>query len=562
MTLKWRRSKTNNSHVHNYLKQQILRALAATGLSSLDESEIILERPSHTEHGDLSTNVAMKLASKLRRNPREIASELLQNLQLDSEVVTKSEVAGAGFINFHLSLDYFRNALTELLKAGKDFGKSGWGKQQKVQFEFVSANPTGPLNVVSARAATVGDVLANLFRAVGFDTQTEYYVNDAGRQVRLLGKSVSARYMEQLGKEEPFPEEGYHGDYVKDLAQDILDKHGAKFAALDYDDRCQQLGQLALERIITSQQSVLEKYRVKFNNWFRESRLRAENAHLKVMDRLAQKEQLYEKAGAKWFKSTEFGDEKDRVLITSEGEPTYFLVDVAYHLDKYERGFEKLYDLWGPDHHGYINRMKAALLALGYPEGSFAVNIIQQVNLLRKGELVKMSKRAGKIIEMEELIEEVGVDVARFFFLERRSQSPLDFDMDLAKNTTEENPVFYVQYAHARVCNILKYAAERKIFISEKANLEVLKEPEEINLIKKLLEFPEVVSNAAKYLEPHRLPNYLQEMAAAFHRFYHHHRVVTEDNELTRARLILVEGMRIVLANALKILRITAPEKM
>ncbi len=271
---------------------------------------------------------------------------------------------------------------------------------------------------------------------------------------------------------------------------------------------------------------------------------------------------LYERDGAKWFKSSQFGDEKDRVLVTKEGDLTYFLVDIAYHMDKYERGFEKLYDLWGPDHHGYIDRMKAALLALGYPEGSFEVNIIQQVNLLQQGELVKMSKRAGKIIEMKELLDEVGVDVARFFFLERRSQSPLDFDLDLAKNTTDENPVFYVQYAHARICNIIKYAEEQGSGFSEQANLKLLGEPEEINLIKKLLEFPEIVSSAVTFLEPHRVPNYLQELAAEFHRFYHNHRVVSENDELTKARLVLTECTRIVLANALNLLGITAPERM
>ncbi|MFQ5865972.1 MAG: arginine--tRNA ligase [bacterium] len=546
---------------HDYLKKQIQRVLDSKGFSSDEIVDIVLEKPKSEEHGDLASNIAMILASKLRRKPEEIAQDILEAMELDPQIIAKGEVAG-GFINFHLNEHYFREALKDILKQGEKFGQSSWGHKQRVQIEFVSANPTGPLNVVSARAATVGDVLANLFNAVGFDTQKEYYINDAGRQVRLLGMSVSSRYMELLGKDEEFPEDGYHGEYVRDLAKEIIDGHGDKFVALEKETRWQQLSALALEKIIASQRKVLEDYRVHFDNWLRESKLRESKAHLEVLDLLSKKGYLYEKDGAKWFKSSMFGDEKDRVLVTKEGEPTYFLVDIAYHLNKYQRGFEKLYDLWGPDHHGYIDRMKAALVALGYPKGSFEVNIVQQVNLLQKGEVVKMSKRAGKIIEMEELIKEVGVDVARFFFLTRRSQGPLDFDIALAKDTSEENPVYYVQYAHARVCNILKYAEEQGVRFSEQADLELLNQTEEINLIKKLIEFPEVVSKAAKFLEPHRLPNYLKELAAAFHRFYHHHRVVTENKQLTQARLILVECTRIVLANALHILGITAPERM
>jgi arginyl-tRNA synthetase len=387
-------------------------------------------------------------------------------------------------------------------------------------------------------------------------------VNDAGRQVRLLGMSVSSRYMELLGKDEPFPEEGYHGEYIKELTQEILKNEGGKFVVLKKEVRWEKLTAIALEKILVSQQAVLKRFGVYFDSWFRESSLRATNAHLEVLKRLAEKGYLYEQDGAQWFKSSAFGDEKDRVLVTREGEPTYFLMDIAYHMNKYQRGFEMLYDLWGPDHHGYIERMKAALLALGYPKGTFEVNIIQQVNLIEKGEVVKMSKRAGRIIEMEELIDEVGVDVARFFFAERRTQSPLDFDLDLARNTSEENPVYYVQYAHARICNILKYAAEQGQGFSEPANLNRLSQPEEMTLIKKLLEYPEIITKAVQYLEPHRVPNYLQELAATFHRFYHNHRVVTEDIELTRARLILVECTRIVLTNGLQMLGISAPERM
>ncbi|MFQ5677160.1 MAG: arginine--tRNA ligase, partial [bacterium] len=424
------------------------------------------------------------------------------------------------------------------------------------------ANPTGPINIVSGRAAAVGDALVNLLNAVGYDAIREYYVNDAGRQIRLLGESVSARYMELLGKEETFPEEGYHGEYIRDLANEIISEYGEKFASVEHHQRCAEFSTLALEKLLSSQRKVLADFRVDFDLWFRESKLRLSNAHTEVFDALSEKGYVYEKEGAQWFKSSRFGDEKDRVLITREGEPTYFLVDIAYHVDKYKRGFEQLYDLWGPDHHGYINRVKAALVAMGYPKGSFEVNIIQQVNLLEGGEVIKMSKRAGKIIEMKELIDEVGVDVARFFFVARRSQSQLDFDMDLAKNTSEENPVYYVQYAHARICNIMRHAEEQGYTLPDRADLTVLTTEEESTLIKKLSQFPDVVSQAAKFLEPHRIPNYLKELAADFHRFYHHHRVVTENKALTEARLILIQCARIVLANGFRLLGISAPERM
>lgn len=546
----------------SYLKEKLSEVIHAKGVGIADGVMIVFERPKNPEHGDLATNVAMLLAAKLRRNPRQIAQDLLQELKLDPNIVDKAEVAGAGFINFYFGKKYYQNSLREILNEGKKFGRSNIGQKRKVQFEFVSANPTGPLNVVSARAATVGDVLANVFNALGYDTNREYYVNDAGRQVRLLGMSVSSRYMELLGKGEPFPEEGYHGDYIWDLAREILNEQGEKYVTLQPEDRWEKLSTLALEKILSSQKKVLGDYRVNFDNWYRESKLRQQDAHREVLAKLTEDGYVYEKDGAQWFNSSKFGDEKDRVLVTSEGEPTYFLVDVAYHVDKYKRGFEQLYDLWGPDHHGYIDRMKAALVALGYPKGSFEVNIIQQVNLLEQGEIVKMSKRAGKIIEMKELLEEVGVDVARFFFVARRSQSPLDFDMDLAKNTSEENPVYYVQYAYARSCNIIKHAEKQGIMLPQAANLDLLDKNEEMDLIKKFLEYPDVLARTAGFLEPHRIPNYLQELAAVFHRYFHHHRVVTEDHELTKARLLLIEGTRIVLANALDLLGISAPERM
>lgn len=593
--------------------EQYLQSIMASALHSLGwpAIDIAIERPKQESFGDYATPTAMSLARHLRKAPRLLAAELVGHLRYDQELISEISIDGPGFINFRLGPAYWQAQLATILQERENFGKSAWGEGRKLQIEFVSANPTGPLNVVSARAASVGDVLVNLFRAVGFAAYREYYVNDAGRQIRLLGESVSVRYMALFNKTEPFPEEGYHGDYIIDLARDIREQHGDRFVPLSKDERATQLGDLALERIVKAHQDILARFRVNYDLWFRERSLRvpppprviqnlwrrsgaripkisrkqtgerplrggdggsgASNRQQEVLDILAQKGLTFEQEGALWFRSSQFGDEKDRVLITSAGEPTYFLVDIAYHLDKYRRGFEKLYDLWGPDHHGYIARMKAALVALGFPADSFDVRIIQQVNLLRDGALVKMSKRAGNIVEMAEVIDEVGVDAARFFFLMRKLDSPLDFDLDLAKKQTEENPVYYVQYAHARICSILAYAQTQLPHGQPGATADEVQSPgdlsqliaaEEIVLIKKLVEFPEVISKAAQFLEPNRLTTYLQELAASFHRFYHEHRVVSDDQSLTCARLQLVEATRLVLANALRLLNISAPEKM
>ncbi len=544
-----------------YLSRVIETALQAA-FELEDGGEITIERPRQENFGDYATTVALSLARTLRRAPRQIAETLVQHLRDEEGLVEKTTIDGPGFINFTLRPAFWQRFLLGILSAGEDFGRADWGGGEKVQVEFVSANPTGPLNVVSARAAAIGDVLVSLFNHVGFDASREYYINDAGRQVRLLGASVAARYLQLLGKEAKVPEDGYQGDYIRDLAQEILDEHGEKFAGLPESERNARLAELALDKMIRLHKETMQRYRVEYQVWFHESDLRRERKHEKVLQRLGDNGYIYEKDGAVWFRTTDFGDEKDRVLVTREGEPTYFLVDIAYHEDKYARGFRKIYDLWGPDHHGYIARMQAAIQALGHPKDSFEVRIIQQVNMLRGGEVVKMSKRRGNIIEMNEVLEEVGIDAARYFFIMRRLDQPLDFDIDLAKKQTEENPVYYVQYAHARVANILAYAREQGVDVSAPPQVDLLAAPEELTLIKKLAEFPEVVSKAAKFLEPHRLTNYLTELAGTFHSFYHKHRVVTEDAALTRARLALVRGTQQVLKNALGLLKIEAPERM
>jgi len=544
-----------------YISEKIGRALQKA--YRLDELPAIgVEKPRQEAFGDFATTVALSLAKTLRTAPRAIAETIVQNLVDDAGRFAKISIDGPGFINFTMSAGYWQSVLANLLAAGAAYGDAGWGQGQKVQVEFVSANPTGPLNVVSARAAAVGDVLVTLFNKVGFDAAREYYINDAGRQVRLMGASVSARYMQLFGHEEPVPEDGYQGEYITDLAREIQAELGDKFVALPQPDRAEQLAQIALEKMIRHHQEMMRQYRVEYQVWYRESELRQANKHLQVMEQLRERGFVYEKDGAVWFKSTEFGDEKDRVLVTSGGEPTYFLVDIAYHQDKYARGFEKIYDLLGPDHHGYIKRMSAAMQALGHPADSFEVRLIQQVNMLRGGEVVKMSKRRGNIIEMRELIDEVGVDAARFFFLMRRLDSPMDFDIDLAKKQTDENPVFYVQYAHARCVNIQRHAEAQGVSPQDEVDLSLLTAKEEMALIKKLADYPNVISSAARLLEPHQITTYLMELAGVFHSFYHVHRVVTDDRPLTLARLKLVEAFRLVLKNALDLMRITAPERM
>ncbi len=545
-----------------YVRNALQTAITRSAFVLSDPPYISLERPKQEELGDLSTPLAMSLSKTLGMAPRKIAEIITQNLQLDPDYVESVEIAGPGFINFFYAKPCLQNTVLEIIRDGAAYGRSDMGRGRRIQLEFVSANPTGPLNIVSARAAAVGDILTNCYRAAGYDARREFYVNDAGRQIRLLGVSLSARYMSELGKTEAVPEEGYHGLYLVDLAREIVQRDGDRHAGMEAEARAVLFSQMALEFMLQRQRASLDKYRVVYDLWFRESALRDSGAQEEILRRMAAAGLSYEEDGAVWFRSSQFGDEKDRVLVTQNGEPTYFLIDIAYHEDKFQRGFEKVIDFWGPDHHGYIDRMRAALLALGHPGESFDVSIIQQVNLLRSGKTVKMSKRAGEIIEMDELIEEVGVDAARFYFVDRRISQPMDFDIDLATKQSDENPVFYVQYAHARICNILRYAEEQGVTIPAQADTATLGNLQEIQVIKKLLEFPDVIQRVVVHTEPHRVSNYVQEVAAVFHRFYHEHRVVTEDRTLTLARLMLARATRQVLANAFELLGISAPENM
>ena len=539
-------------------------ARAIDYLQGIDLPDHHIERPKMTAHGDYASNIGLVVATLVRRPPQEIARDIAARLDLDPLRIEKVEVVPPGFINFYVTTQWLQKSLNEIIQADVDYGRSASGERRHVQVEFVSANPTGPLNVVSARAAAVGDALANILQSTGHDVSREYYVNDAGRQMDLLALSVEAAYLRLLGYAADGPEGGYKGGYIEDMAATIRDREGDALSTLALEDRRDRFRQMVLNEILEHQKETLGQFRLVYDTWFSESTLRQSGALDQVVRKLSEANAVYQQDGATWFASTRFGDEKDRVLITSEGQPTYFLADIAYHVNKFERGFEWVIDLWGPDHHGHIARMKAAMKALGYDPRALELKIVQQVNLLQGGEKAKMSKREGRLVTMRELIAEVGVDAARFFFLMRKTSAHLDFDLDLATSQSEENPVYYVQYAHARICSILRHAgaAQADAVVTPAGDVSLLTSAEEISLIRHLVMYPEAVESSARNLEPHGLTTYLQDVAGAFHPFYHQHRVVTGAAALTAARLTLVQAVRIVLRNGLSLLGISAPEQM
>ncbi len=539
------------------LSHYLLDLLRST-LAKLQYPQVFLslEVPPEPAMGDRSCAVAMTLAKALKRSPRQIAQEIKQALPTGDVYLERAEIAGSGYINFFWSQRALLDLLLGILQQGSEFGSSTIGAGERRQFEFVSANPTGPLNIVSARAAAIGDSLVRLQKKIGFQVDSEYYVNDAGRQVDLLGASVKARILEAAGTPAQIPQDGYHGSYVVELAQLALQNYaGDPRIAPD-----RELGQWAARLLVQQQRGALERYGVAFNRWFYESELHATNQPMQALQKLQASGYIFEQEGALFFRSTIFGDEEDRVVITSDGRPTYFLPDMAYHLDKAQRGYRKVFDLWGPDHHGHVQRMQAALRALNLPEGFLEVIIVQQVNLLRGGQPVKMSKRTGEMVAMEELLEEVGADAAKQIFLSRRWSSHLDFDIEVAKDRSEKSPVYYLQYAHARIASIFRKAPGREPLQPE--DLATLSEPEEWDLLRTLSLFPDTVEAAALQLAPHRLNAYLNELAAVFHRFYHSCRVLSEDVALTRARLALCQAAQIVLREGLRLLGLNAPETM
>ncbi len=551
------------------LKQALdtaVKAVAAEKGYQIPEGFMVrLERPRQEGHGDWATNIAMQLSKPFGVKPRDLAEDIIAKLPKDS-VIDRAEGAGPGFMNFTLSANWVTETVKNAIEKGDGYGRSNIGGGRRIQVEFVSANPTGPLHMGHGRGAAVGDITASLLDFAGYNVEREYYINDAGLQMELLGKSAQARYFEALGRAEeaPMPEDGYHGDYMSDIAKSYVEKYGDSLAQKPLEETLpffsEETGRLVLELI----KKDLEDFGVKFDVWFSEKSLYDDNLVEPAMQALKERDYAYEDEGALWFRSTMFGDDKDRVLIRSNGMPTYFTSDVAYLKNKYDRGFEKNIYVWGADHHGYVPRLKSVNKAFGFPDDGIDVLLIQMVNLLRDGKPVQMSKRAGTIVTLREIMDEVGRDAARFFFVIRRCDSTVDFDLELAKKASSENPVFYIQYAHARICSIRRELAERGIPMPtmEDFDVSLLTDPTEINLAKAVSRFPEEIMKAAEETAPHRLVYYATELAEAFHAFYNAQRVLGVEENVMKSRILLMEAARVTLKNALGILGVSAPEKM
>ncbi len=519
--------------------------------------------PADKQFGDYATNAAMILAKPMKKNPRELAALISSTILSSSDLFSKVEVAGPGFINFFIKVDAWGGILEETSTRKAQFGRSNFGSNKKVQIEFVSANPTGPLHVGHGRGAAVGDTLARILDAAGFDVKREYYINDTGNQMNMLGLSVFSRYRELLGKDSDFPENGYKGDYIKETASEILRIHGKSLLDLPEKDAVAICRDYAGKNILEGINRDLREFNISFDVWFSESELYKDDMVGKTLEAMKEKGLTFEEDNALWFRSTQFGDEKDRVLRKSDGALTYFAPDIAYHKNKLERGFEKIIDIWGADHHGYVPRMSAAMKALGAEDDCFHALLIQLVSLVRSGVPVQMSTRSGEFVTLKEVVDEVGRDAARFFFMMRRCDSQLVFDLELAKKKGEENPVFYVQYAHARICSIIRKAAlsEQK----PETGLKYLKKlitDDEIDLMKMIAQYPDTVVSAASDLEPHRIAYYVLELATAFHRFYNKNKVIGEDYEVSAARLLLIDCVRQVIANGLSLMGVDAPDSM
>ena len=554
------------------MKQALVRLLEKSIRAGIDQKVLLPPVPTRIEveltkdpgHGDYASNIAMVLAKQAKKNPREIARILAERIEDRDGLMEKVEIAGPGFLNFFVRQAGFASLLGDVHRQGERYGSSDLGRGRRVQIEFVSANPTGPLHIGHARGAVVGDVMANILDAVGFKVFREYYINDAGNQMNNLGKSVLLRYRELLGETVEFSEGCYRGEYIRELASELLKRDGDRYVREKPEDLIPRFTEFAASAILEGIQEDLRIFGCVFNRYFSERELYRDDGVGKLLRELEEKGFIYREEGTLWFRTTAFGDEKDRVVVRQNGDPTYFAADIAYHLNKFQRGFESVIDIWGADHHGYIPRMSAAVQALGYEKDALKVILVQLVNLLREGKPVAMSTRSGEFVTLREVVDEVGRDAARYNFLMRRSDSHLDFDLEIAKKQSNENPVYYVQYAHARICSILRIAAERGYTVPayDRADLSLLQLPEEMDLVKAVTRFPEVLEGAARSLEPHRVTFYLNDLAGLFHSYYNKNKVISDDAALTGARLFLCRSVLTVLQNALKILGVSAPEKM
>ncbi|MGQ5205435.1 arginine--tRNA ligase [Bacillus subtilis] len=546
------------------LKEEIKAAVLKAGLA--EESQIpnvVLETPKDKTHGDYSTNMAMQLARVAKKAPRQIAEEIVAHFDKGKASIEKLDIAGPGFINFYMNNQYLTKLIPSVLEAGEAYGETNIGNGERVQVEFVSANPTGDLHLGHARGAAVGDSLCNVLSKAGYDVSREYYINDAGNQINNLALSVEVRYFEALGLEKPMPEDGYRGEDIIAIGKRLAEEYGDRFVNEEESKRLAFFREYGLKYELDKLRKDLENFRVPFDVWYSETSLYQNGKIDTALEALREKGHVYEEDGATWFRSTTFGDDKDRVLIKKDGTYTYLLPDIAYHKDKLDRGFDKLINVWGADHHGYIPRMKAAIEALGYEKGTLEVEIIQLVHLYKNGEKMKMSKRTGKAVTMRDLIEEVGLDAVRYFFAMRSADTHMDFDLDLAVSTSNENPVYYAQYAHARICSMLRQGEEQGLKPAADLDFSHIQSEKEYDLLKTIGGFPEAVAEAAEKRIPHRVTNYIYDLASALHSFYNAEKVIDPENEeKSRARLALMKATQITLNNALQLIGVSAPEKM
>ena len=524
--------------------------------------DFVIEVPNNLDHGHFATNMAMILAKEQKSSPRNIAEIIIRYLVDHDHFILKAEIGGAGFINFFIPTEQWYILLSHLINLRDDYGRSSIGKRGKIMVEFVSANPTGPLHLGHGRGAALGDTLCRILDFSGYDVRREFYINDGGQQINILGESIYSRWRQLSDPSYPFPLDGYQGGYIQELALDITKE--TKLDNLDTHEAIDLLSKLGSDKILKEIKEDLANFRVDFDLWYKESDLYSSGKIDKAIKLIEKRDLLFEKDGALWIRTSSFGDDKDRVIRKKDGEFTYFATDISYHLDKWKRGFKRVINIWGADHHGYVNRVKAALLAEGIPDDWLEVLLIQLVKLWEGGAEVRMSKRAGRYVTLQELVDDVGVDAARFVFLSKDHTSPLDFDIDLVKRKDSENPVYYVQYAHARVCSLFGKAGKENIHLPEDPGpiLQRLVLDEEISLIRKIAEFPSLIQEIACAIEPHRLTYYLTELAGSFHRYYNKHRIITDDKTLSQARLFLSLGVKIVIKNGLSLLGISAPEKM
>lgn len=551
-------------NIIDQVKETLIEEIKASILKAqlVDEvPEIKVETPKDSTNGDYSTNIAMVLTKIARKNPREIATQIVDNLDTTKANVKKVDIAGPGFINFYLDQQYLTAVIETALNKGETFGQADESKNESIIVEYVSANPTGDLHIGHARNAAVGDTLSNILSAAGYDVTREYYINDAGKQIENLAHSIEARYDQAMGVDTELPEDGYYGKDIIAIGKDLAEKH-PEIKDQPEEERIKTFRKLGLDYEMAKLKTDLNDFNIHFDSWFSETSLYEANEITAVLDKMTELGYTFEKDGATWLRTTEFGDDKDRVLVKQDGTYTYFLPDIAYHYDKVERKFDKLINLFGADHHGYINRLKASLETFGVDSKRLEIQIMQMVRLLQDGVEVKMSKRTGNAITLRDIMDEVGVDAARYFLTMRSPDTHFDFDMELAKKESQDNPVYYAQYAHARISSIIRQAEEKGIKLDKEVDLSLITHDKAFELLKKIAEFEPTIVSAAESRSPHRMTNYIQDLAAQFHKFYNAEKVLTDDIEKTKAHLALIEAARITLRNALKLIGVSAPESM